>query len=372
MWESLLAIFIVGGIIAVTVEFIEYILPIAIVIVVISLVASVLKSKEAARKKELELIIAQYSPKKVSFRLNAREFPGGSQIHGEAQEFILQYKKQIAEDFSLMELADGNIEKMLYCEGTTTAEKLKYLNKNKYELERLKIESDKCHRKTESRKIRIICGEGGKTALISEAALAMLASKKCTSAAIAVKDFVADKKPADLALFVYEQDPAVFYANGFYFCVFENIILVFDENGVFSAALDASAFRVTVERRKTKSSFDRNIDTDSAPVVFDEQRAKWLYERRDGHRDMRYKDNQLIEYTVPVSGYEYGIISISLGSFSAVFSVSSSAALGLFERIGASPSARKSVDDIMCIEKTEQEGEEPASLPFCIETKNKR
>ena len=95
MWESLLAIFIVGGIIAVTVEFIEYILPIAIVIIVISLVASVIKSKEAARKKELGLIIEQYSPKKVSFRLNAREFPGGAQIHGEAQEFILQYKKQI-------------------------------------------------------------------------------------------------------------------------------------------------------------------------------------------------------------------------------------------------------------------------------------
>lgn len=72
---------------------------------------------------------------------------------------------------------------------------------------------------------------------------------------------------------------------------------------------------------------------DEHAVTYTEIRKRWLYACKDGSPDLRYNGNRQIEYPVEVNGFEYGNIIITIGKQTVEFSLSSSNALDMFERI---------------------------------------
>ena len=129
---------------------------------------------------------------------------------------------------------------------------------------------------------------------------------------------------------------------------------------------------------QTKYRFDNNTDSDSRAVKFTETKKTWVYTKKDGTPDYRYKNNPVIEFPVEVDGWEYGKITVKIGSHTAEFEVSSSAALDAFENVKEAFSnigRKKSVSEAIVLEEQELNNEEEVLLPPIpnyAETKNKR
>ena len=107
-------------------------------------------------------------------------------------------------------------------------------------------------------------------------------------------------------------------------------------------------------------------------------KTTWVYTKKDGTPDRRYKNNPIIEFPVAVNGFEYGNITVKAGTHSAVFTVSSSAALDAFEGIKDIYSktgidSKNALSSTLEIEELEWEVEELLPpIPTFTETKNKR
>ena len=383
----LIAFLVIIFIIGVIINYIEYILPVVLVLLLGFCIMAIFSAIAASKKKkkdaynaklsgEINEIASIYKPKNLSLGAKGAEYGHKSNVKADVCELVNEHKSALLQIADSCEETDKKISKILECEQCNSLEeKLEYLNNNKYELTRLKIESDKVHKKAENRKIQILHSDVQKLSKIKNAFDLLKKSEKCTASKVSAKKILYGKKIADLALFQYEQAPAAIDLEDFIFCLFANTILVFDKNGFFSTALETSALKIDVKRDKTKYRSDSNVGADSAPIVFDENRTRWLHACKDGSPDLRYKSNSRIEYTVPVNGYEYGTISVKIGEHSAAFTVSSSAALGAFEEIAniysdVNEQELKAADILSIIELPANSEDELASLPLIIETKN--
>lgn len=114
-------------------------------------------------------------------------------------------------------------------------------------------------------------------------------------------------------MFSYSSNPIIIKLDDFYYCLFTNIILVFDKNGIYTTVLDPSAFRISVKRMRAEYIWHENIDSDSKSIKFKQSRNYGSYD---------------------VDGFEYGIITICIANQHVTFTVSSSSALDKCEAIG--------------------------------------
>ena len=385
--QGLIAFLVIILIIGIIINYIEYILPVVLILLLVFGIIAVFSAISASKKKkkaandsrllgEINEIASLYKPGNLMLVEQGTEYGSDSHVKADVCELVVGHKSAILQIVASCKETDDKISKILACEQCNSLEeKLEYLNKNKYELTRLKIESDKTHKKAENSKIKILCEDNQKLAKIRSAFYSLKKSEKCTSSTADANKILSTAKIADLGLFKYMESPVAINLSDFVFCLFANTILVFDANGSFCTALDTSAFEISVQREKSKYRSDSNVGADSAPIVFEEKRTRWQHACKDGTPDLRYKSNSVIEYSVAVSGYEYGTINVKIGMHSVAFTVSSSAALDAFEKIAdiysdANASDLTASDILSIVEIPTDSDDKLASLPLIIETKN--
>ena len=225
---------------------------------------------------------------------------------------------------------------ILSCAGYTTAiEKSDYLTSKLSEIEGLKNESDELIKKISNIKIEILNEDNDLLLFLQSAFLSLLHSKKCVLDSLSINDVISSNTPNDLDLFKFKYTPPVLFVNKFYYCLFSNVVLVFDENGIFSTAVDPSALSVTLNKQTERVLVSNGYtvrqdftDTDSKLIQRGSTRTTWTYTRNDGLPDRRYSYNPQIEYRS--DDYEYGIIVFSVANSSLTMKVSSQTAITIF------------------------------------------
>lgn len=334
-------------VLVVIVSLLQNIIPIIIIAAIVGAIYAVIKgiakaiqdnrdSRIAEMTAEVNTLISQYTPSTVtSCRPPITYQVDASLINTDIVESVRRYKEGLSDLIAECSDIDQKIASILKCHGCMTPkEKLMALRGKRDELSQMKAKSDNYHQLIESRKLQLLNEDWDVLSCIKNAANALLASKKC-SASINPVEFVSNYKPSDLRIFQYKSEPTIFFLRDFYYCMFTNAILVFDRNGVFSTALDPLGLKINVERRKAQYRYHNNVDTDSKSITYTETRYSWLYTCKDGSPDLRYKGNRRIEYPIEVSGFEYGIITLTLGRVTEEFMVSSSRSLDLFEEVAS-------------------------------------
>lgn len=284
---------------------------------------------------KVETFLSRYTLPSLSTNRTALPFKiEPALINQEVVFAVKSYKERMTTIYERYQIISDEINEILSCLGCSTIdEKYSHLTTNEDTLKQLKEEADGILSDFASSKIELLHNDGDLLFEMKQAFNDLLNSKKCQSDSMNIKEFITPDKPSELMLFRYENEPVILFWEQYYFCLFSNVILVFDSNGNFSSALDPTALHIAVVRKKAQYRFDENIDTDSRAIAYTETRTRWLFACKDGSPDLRYNGNRPIEYTVEVNGYEYGTITIKIGKHSITFSVSSSKALDLFETI---------------------------------------
>ena len=118
------------------------------------------------------------------------------------------------------------------------------------------------------------------------------------------------------------------------FFLLPDVILAFTKENNFAAALEPAALEISfrnqlkqvfLSRRQgtdTWTNTDEIIADDSALVTEGTIRTKWLHQRVNGERDLRYSYNPIIEYRIDT--YAFTDFSIRIGKFKADYSLSKS------------------------------------------------
>ncbi len=292
---------------------------------------------EVTRK--VEALISQYSL--VSLNANRMASPfqiAPDFINKEVVFTVNSYKERMATVYDRYSLITNEIKRIIACSGCISVdEKYSHLTSNEAKLKQLKEEGETCLSQFSSYKIEILNDD---RKLLLEMKLAfhcLLNSRKCQSESLTIKEFITPDKPSDLMLFQYENEPVILFWEQYYFCLFSNVILVFDKKGVFSTAIDPSALKVVV-KKETASVTVSNGTTGSNQYIADDSkcisqgitRSTWLHTCRDGSPDLRYSYNPRLEYRTDT--YEYVVVEFIIADKKVSFSASSGAVGDAFEK----------------------------------------
>lgn len=285
-------------------------------------------------------MITYYSPRK-SISLQKAQHPNVevALVNKEVVFTVNQYKDNLRSSISKCNEIDQAIKHILSCvDCGNVDEKLNYLSGKTEELQRLKSESDMLHSEIAKQKIKLLNEDGNLLFLVKKSFTTLLSSKKCVIEGLNLKELICDEKPSDLEFFDYKYAPAILRIGKFFYCLFSNVILVFDENGVFATAIDPTALEIKVERvsvdvwvRNNTLPSHQYLDVDSKCIVQGTTRRTWAHTCRDGSPDLRYSYNPSIEYRT--DKYEYGKIAISILGSTISLSLSSDVATNALERI---------------------------------------
>lgn len=295
------------------------------------------KKRLADAIQKVNQILDRYSPSKMFSIKEAKKIDiDPSLVNKEVVLCVKEYKNSIS--FLLQQSSKVNVRLMsiLSCAGYTTAiEKSDYLTSKLSEIEGLKNESDELIKKISNIKIEILNEDNDLLLFLQSAFLSLLHSKKCVLDSLSINDVISSNTPNDLDLFKFKYTPPVLFVNKFYYCLFSNVVLVFDENGIFSTAVDPSALSVTLNKQTERVLVSNGYtvrqdftDTDSKLIQRGSTRTTWTYTRNDGLPDRRYSYNPQIEYRS--DDYEYGIIVFSVANSSLTMKVSSQTAITIF------------------------------------------
>ncbi len=285
-------------------------------------------------------IIARYSPiKMISLQKAQQPQLEMSLVNKEVVFTVNQYKDNLKETISKCNEIDISLKHILSCVGCRNVdEKLYHLNTKTDVLQHLKSESDSLHREVGKLKIKLLNEDGNLLFFVKKTFTALLSSKKCVLEGLTLKELICDEQPADLELFDYKYAPATLRFGGYYYCLFSNVILVFDTNGIFATAIDPTALAIKVERVRVDVWIRNNtlpshqyVDVDSKCIEQGQTRRTWAHTCRDGSPDLRYSYNPSIEYQT--DKYEYGKIAISVLDNEVQFSLSSDVAINALERV---------------------------------------
>lgn len=260
-------------------------------------------------------------------------------INKEVVFTVNAYKEQMQAIYARYSSITTEIKQILACRGCNSIdEKFSHLTTNEGKLKELKEEGEACQSHLSSYKIKMLNNDKD---LLFEVKLAfryLLNSKKCQSESISIKEFITPDKPNDLMLFSYENEPVVVFFEQCYFCLFSNVILIFDKSGVFSTAVDTSAMKVKIKRDTTavtvsngNAASNQYIAEDSKCVSRGTTRSTWLHTCRDGSPDLRYSYNPRLEYRTDT--YEYVSIEFIISDKKVAFTASSSAVGDAFEKV---------------------------------------
>lgn len=337
-----------GNSIAIIMVLIAIIADIALVGYIIS--ACIKSSERRQEEKEKQRIsevtqkvselLARYSPQKTISLQKAQQInTENSLVNKEVVSTVNQFKDCLRDNISKCNEIDQAINRILTCVGCRDIdEKLNYLSAKTEELQRLKSESDLLHNEIEKHKIKLLNEDGNLLFLVKKSLNALLSSKKCVIEGLNLKELICEEKPSDLEFFDYKYAPATLHIGTYYYCLFSNVILVFDAMGIFATAIDPTALFIQIERVRVDVWINNNtlpshqyIDMDSKCVEQGTTRHTWVHTCRDGSPDLRYSYNPRIEYRT--DKYEYGNVTISILGNTVSFSLSSDNATKALERV---------------------------------------
>lgn len=259
-------------------------------------------------------------------------------INKEVVFTVNSYKERMAAVYERYSFITNEINRILDCADCKSVdEKYSYITANEDKLKQLKEEGEVCISRLSSCKIEILNNEQERLLEMKHAIRHLQNSKKCQSDRSSIKEFFTSEKPNDLLLFRFENEPVILFFYPFYFCLFSNVILVFDKTGVFSTAIDPSALKVTIQRKTTSVTVNNGtvasnqfIAEDSKCLSHGTTRSTWLHSCRDGSPDLRYSYNPRLEYRTDT--YEYTVIEFMIANKKVSFSVSSATAGDAFEK----------------------------------------
>ncbi|GEM_PF-2031370 len=337
-----------GNSIAIIMVLIAIIADIALVGYIIS--ACIKSSERRQEEKEKQRIsevtqkvselLARYSPQKTISLQKAQQInTENSLVNKEVVSTVNQFKDCLRDNISKCNEIDQAINRILTCVGCRDIdEKLNYLSAKTEELQRLQSESDLLHNEIEKHKIKLLNEDGNLLFLVKKSLNALLSSKKCVIEGLNLKELICEEKPSDLEFFDYKYAPATLHIGTYYYCLFSNVILVFDAMGIFATAIDPTALFIQIERVRVDVWINNNtlpshqyIDMDSKCVEQGTTRHTWVHTCRDGSPDLRYSYNPRIEYRT--DKYEYGNVTISILGNTVSFSLSSDNATKALERV---------------------------------------
>lgn len=235
------------------------------------------------------------------------------EINKEILFIVKKHQDTIKQHVVAKKACDAQLKKLLNCEYHTDIDaKKSYLDAHKDTICRLKEESDNLFSAIYERRMQLFNSSSMLSLDFKNSAIALRDSKKCTCDTVNVEDFLSEEEPLELSMFCCANKPAIFRIESFSYCVFEDVILVFDKKGCFSTALDTSALKIAVKRKHADHKWHENIGEDSRAVTFKQTRNYWSYD---------------------VSGFEYGVITIVVGNTQTTFTVNSSFALDAWKNL---------------------------------------
>ena len=338
------------------VALVEFLLPFAVVALIIwgvfTLISSVEKKrktenerKENERRESVEAIISEYNLTAYVTDTDGKKFepkrlPGWNL---EVCDCFAEYYEAYAEYSCRINERSQIIDRILECRGyDSDQDKLNYLAAISSELAENKNAAMQLTQARSSRKIEITEFDPQPLTKLRNAMTFLRHSKKV---AISTHDemdrFLEDRKPCELACFSYSIAPVVMNFGDDSFYCFPKVILVF-ENGRFATALHPKALSVTVQQKEKLARYDysRNtyesslvVSSDSKVIKRGNERTTWRYTRKDGGRDMRYSDNPQIRYRDDIVAY--GEVAISVAGYSTIIMFSSEKALNALETAAA-------------------------------------
>ena len=337
-----------GNSIAISVAIIAVIADIALVGYVVSACIKKSERRQEEREKQrisettqkVDELITHYSPRKlVSLEKSQQPNTEIALVNKEVVFIVNQYKDNQRDIVAKCNDIDQAINRILSCAGCSNIdEKLNYLNNKMDELQHLKAESDSLHMEIAKHKIKLLNEDGNLLLFVKKAFDALLSSKKCVIEGLELKEFICNEHPSDLAIFDYKYAPATLRLDGYNYCLFSNVILVFDDKGIFATAIDPTALAIKVERVRVDVWISDNtlpthqyIDVDSKCVEQGQTRRTWVHTCRDGSPDLRYSYNPSIEYRT--DKYEYGQVTISVLENYVQLALSSDVVTNALERV---------------------------------------
>ena len=301
------------------------------------------------------------------------------------EEIVLtvnSYKERMIPIYERYSFTSNEIKKILDCTDCISVnEKYFYLSSNEDRLEQLKEERDSCLSQLSSYKIEILDDNRDLSYDMQLAFRCLLNSIKCQSDSLTIKEFITHDKPSDLMLFKYENKPVILLWGQHYFCLFSNVILVFDKTGVFATAIDPSALRVTVKSMTESVLFtngtarwNQYTADDSKCISQGTTRSTWLHTCRDGSPDLRYNHNPRLEHRIDT--YEYVIVEFIIANKKVSFSASSGAVGDAFEKAFSGYSRRRNkrhnpIPEFLMLVKS-LSNEDDAQIDSIIQTCNSR
>lgn len=289
---------------------------------------------------KVEALISQYTLMSLNASRTALPFQiTPDLINKEVVFTVNSYKERMAKIYDRYLLITNEIKRILACAGCISVdEKYSHLTSNEAKLKQLKEEGETCLSHLSSYKIEMLNDDRN---LLFEMKLAfryLLNSKKCQSESLTIKEFITPDKPSDLMLFRYKNEPIILFWEQYYFCLFSNVILVFDERGIFTTAIDPSALKVVIKKETTAvtvsngtAGSNQYIADDSKCISQGITRSTWLHTCRDGSPDLRYSYNPRLEYRTDT--YEYVVVEFIIADKKVSFSASSGAVGDAFEKV---------------------------------------
>lgn len=339
------------------------------------------KERISAVEEEIEKIKANYT-----FRFNLPEIEDtvinndkSTDTVPDVKRAVLHYKKKSSEDVDKCNELTKQINDILNKE-LSPDEKLAYLQKELTNLDRIKKERNDLISRLRTRKIELI-DENSATIDLDVAFIELKQSKVCNTGYLYLDKLLSKKRPKELNFFSYKYKPIVFFSNSFFYCVFSNTILVFDESGYFVNSLGTWALNMKISRITESVTISNNSEygrefsaEDSKLISKGATYSHWLYSCKDGSPDLRYSGNQLIESRT--DEYEYGKLSFRLKNEIISCRFSSEKAINAFEKVAPIFSgSRKNKQDnsyrLFDLIKTVSENEESKKYIDEISSKSK-
>lgn len=321
---------------------------ISVIIMIIVFRIIILPVKEKRRIRELNRksneIVLKFTTKGKDNRRTPKQFTIERQYQNkEVISTVNLLKMMISEKLEKCSEIDNEINRILEpCSDLLDEEKYNYLISKIDELDCLKSEMDSIENEISKIKIRIKDGNTNLTHNIKDTFSKIDQSKKKKIEGSSFNSFICEKLPYEMKYFQYTTEPLALHIGNYNYCLFSNMILVFDNSGVFSSSVDPSAFEIKTARlSETKLIYDdeipnfkyeMNIDSDSICIERGKPDYSWTYTRKDGGPDLRYKDNRMYKFRRDT--YEYGKITISIAGNNISIYLSSNTAIHSFEMLG--------------------------------------
>lgn len=298
------------------------------------------QEKMAVLAYSVDSIIHRYTPKEIGGTSTAERYLiEPTYVNQEVVSAVKIYRGKMLEVYKQYNYIGDKLKSILACSGCTSIkDKYNYLNSKGMELEQLNKEIGTYLKLLAGHRIELLSDDRDLHFKLKSAFGYLKQSKKCISEQGSIEDFIPLTQPKELSLFKCNYDPIILFIEQYYFCLFCNVILVFDTAGVFSTAIDPSAVRINIKRKTTtvtvhngKALSNQYIAEDSKCISRGSTRSTWLHTCRDGSPDLRYSYNPKLEFRTDI--YEYTIVEIAVAEKSISFSVSSASVGDAFEAV---------------------------------------